>query len=143
MPYRIAATLAAVLGTSLGAQAAPQYRVEMLPGLDGGASFNAVGINNRGDVAGYSENSAGSRSFIYNKDGFSFLPQSGNSSVPVAINNRGQVLYNANTASGQTQPFLYGPKGALNINPDPGNWGMGRALSSSGQAVGNIGDKNF
>lgn len=143
MPYRIAATLALALLTSMNAQGAPKYRVEVLPKIDGTASFNAVALNNRGDITGYSENGLSSRSFIYNKDGFSFLPQSGSFSLPVDINNRGQVLYNATASDGHTQPFLYGSQGALNISPGSGASGMGRALSSSGHVAGSFADRLF
>ncbi|WP_169517023.1 hypothetical protein [Azohydromonas australica] len=143
MQYQFAALSVVASLASLAVQAAPGYRVEMLPDTTGGTAFNAVAINNRGEVLGYGENDLTSRSFIYSKGSFTFLPQDGSRSLPVDINNHGQALYNSVTGDGYTQPFLYGGGGSINISPGVNASGLGRALSSSGYAVGSFSDRNF
>lgn len=117
--------------------------MEMLPDTDDETAFNAVAINNRGEILGYGENDLTSRSFIYDKGRFSFLPQDGSRSLPVDINNHGQALYNSITGDGHTQPFLFGGGGSINISPGVNASGLGRALSNSGYAVGSFSDRNF
>lgn len=131
---------AALLG--LSAQAAPKYRIERLPAVDGG-EFNAVALNDRGQIAGYTESGTAPRGFVYDAKGFSFLSPAGSFSMPVDINEHGQVLFNAAAAGGLTQPFILGPRGSVNINPTAALPGVGRALSSSGLAVGDSGGRTF
>ncbi|WP_157265295.1 PEPxxWA-CTERM sorting domain-containing protein [Azohydromonas aeria] len=146
-PYFHAQSFVALALTALGisvAQAVPLYRVQALPAANSGDGFfNAVALNNRGDVAGYAADAQGSRSFVWTRGGFSYLPQAGASSLPVDINNRGQVLFNASGANGTTQPFLFNREGGVNISPAAGGAGFGRALSSNGLAVGDAGGRSF
>lgn len=137
----VAFALAAVALSA--AQAVPLYRVQALPAAGSGDGFfNAVALNNRGAVVGYAESGLGSRAFVWNRGGFNDLPQAGVWNLPVDINNRGQVLFNAG-ANGATQPFLFNYEGGVNISPAAGGLGFGRALSSQGHAVGDSGGRPF
>jgi probable HAF family extracellular repeat protein len=101
------AVVAAVLmgtGPATGQPASPgqQYSITDLGTLPSGNESGATGINNRGQVVGYSGTASGSHAFLW-QDGkmtdLGTLP-GGDFSMANDINDRGQVVGSSNTASG-------------------------------------------
>jgi probable HAF family extracellular repeat protein len=82
--------------------------------LGGGYSF-AFGINDAGQVVGYSDTAAGaSHAFITGPDGVGMTDLGtlgGYSSYALGINDAGQVVGRSDTAAGASHAFITGPDG--------------------------------
>jgi probable HAF family extracellular repeat protein len=85
-------------------------------GTIGGNGSEATGINNEGQVVGYSYTSSGlAHAFIWNSGTMTDLGTlGGNNSVAFDINDAGQVVgySSTSTSSGQTHAFLNNPPAA-------------------------------
>ena len=118
-------------------------------GTLGGISGIGNGINDSGQVAGYSQNAAGTyRAFISNGAAISDIGDlGGGSAVGYAINDLGQVVGSAVTADGSNHPFLYsnGQMTDLGTLGSPnGNawWNTATGVNNSGTVTGTSYDAN-
>jgi len=106
-----------------------------------GSVSRAEGINNIGQVVGYSYTSSGDFSvFLWspstgmqdlgNLDGFQCIPHD--------INDAGEIVgYAYVEGSSNAYPFLWSPStGLLNLGSLGGNWGWAYAINNAGQVVG-------
>ena len=106
--------------------------------LAGGTSSWAFGINNSGQVAGYSGTASGfNHAFISGANGGALRDLGtlgGRFSFGLALNNYGQVTGRAETSAGQTHAFLSGVNGGP--LQDLGTLG---GFSSAGNAINDLG----
>lgn len=120
------------------ANAAAEYMVTDL-GTLGGNCAEANGLNNRGQVVGWSLDADGRhQAFVWQNGrmtGLGFLP-GGTSSVAMAINNGGEITGYAHISASNWRAFLYVSNSMINI----GTWGsinsMGRAINDQGAISG-------
>ena len=108
--------------------------------LPGGVCSWSTGINDNGQVAGYSQDSAGtSQAFLYSggaMTGLGTLPGYV-ASVANGINNSGQVVGYAQDSSGHKEAFLYSGGAMTDLGTLPGYSGsVATAINDSGQVVG-------
>ncbi len=119
------------------AHARPPYIVTDLGALVGDNSL-ATGINNSGQVVGWTNNVAGStttHAFLYSGGSVTDLGTlGGNKSTANAINNSGQVVGSSNDASGGFYAFLYSGGSMTNIGSPVKGTGFG--INNSGQVAG-------
>lgn len=116
------------------AHAVAEYSVTDL-GTLGGQQAEATGMNNRGQVVGWSVDADGRpQAFVWQNGrmtGLGFLP-GGTSSVARAINNGGDITGYAHIAANQWRAFLYTGNQMINI----GTWGN---VNSQGTAINDLG----
>jgi probable HAF family extracellular repeat protein len=113
----------------------PRYRVTKL-GAVAGSNTIAQGINNSGDVVGYSQNSNGGHAFRYSGGRMMDLGTLGGVySQAYAINDNGQVVGDAYTSVNFEQAFLYSG-GAMTDLPSSGMYAWARGINNNGQIVG-------
>lgn len=110
-------------------------------GTLGGTSGIGNGINASGQVAGYSQNAAGTyRAFLSNGGALTDIGDlGGGSAVAYGINDVGQVVGSAVTANGENHPFLFsGGKmidlGTLGSTGD--DWNSAQSVNNSGVVTG-------
>ena len=108
----------------------------------GGGFTKAYGLNDSGQVAGSSNNSAGTqRAFITGPDGVGMTdlgtPSANSRSEAYGINNAGQVVGYSVTPEGAPRAFMTGP-GGMGIRDLFG--GVAQDINAAGQVVGGTGD---
>lgn len=141
---RAGPTFAVVLGllfvsniapATAAAPAAAGYRIVDL-GTLGGSVSNAQGINDHGQVVGYSTTAAGEgHAFLWSGGRMRDLGTLGGSySVALDINNHGDVVGYSITAAGEGYPFLWSGGRMTNLG---GLYCSARAINDRGQVVGN------
>jgi probable HAF family extracellular repeat protein len=112
-------------------------------GTLGGTSGIGNAINRLGQVAGYSQNSAGTyRGFFTSGETLVDIGDlGGGSAVAYGINDKGQVIGSAVTASGDNHPFLYTngrmtDLGTLGSPTGSGWWNAAQGVNNSGAVTG-------
>lgn len=118
-----------------------QYSATDLGSLSGSNGSAALGINNSGQVVGYSSTSNGySHAFLYNGGNMSDLGTlgGGSESYSEGINDSGQVVGYAFTSDGLAHAFLYSGGALMDLGTLQGPSGVSYAygINSSGQIVG-------
>lgn len=135
-------TLLAVAGLALGsgaAIAATNYTITDLGTLITGGMSYATGINNNGQVVGWSaefDTTTGTTAFVW--DSANKMQSLGTSGAATAINGAGQVVGYSKAADGSYQAFLY--SGGM-LQPLGSSYGMNSsayAINSSGLIGGTI-----
>lgn len=114
------------------------YRLEML-GTLGGTSSVAYGINDVGQIVGYSHLSGYSyiRAFLYEDGVMSNLGLFGGySSTAYDINNAGQIVGESDINSSYSHAFLYQNGVMTDLGTFGGNSSVARMINESGQIVG-------
>jgi probable HAF family extracellular repeat protein len=144
-PARILAGISIVLlGARLWASAppAPSYRITDL-GTLGGERTTALGINNRGDVVGYSLNAKGlTRAFLYSGGSLIDLGTlGGDESFAYRISDNGIVVGRAQDADGRFHAFVTTTSGgAIELQMlDPqadGDYGVATGVNRLGEVAG-------
>jgi probable HAF family extracellular repeat protein len=112
-----------------------QYTITDLGNLSGGTYSAAAGINNLGQVVGYTWNGVSDHAFLYSGGSMQDLGTlpGGTGAVAVGINNAGQIVgYSYNSSStGNLNAFIYSTGSMQNIGPlNP------EAINNLGQVVG-------
>jgi probable HAF family extracellular repeat protein len=111
-------------------------------GTLGGNSAIGNGINASGQVAGYSQNSAGTyRAFVTSNGTMSDIGDlGGGSAVGYAINDAGDVVGSAVTAEGENHPFLYSGGKMIDLgtlgSSDNNWWNVAQGINNSAVVVG-------
>ena len=132
-----------MLGSSLldcpgVAAAALEYEVIDL-GTLGGTSSVAQGVNDRGQVVGWSLDADGrTQAFFWQNGtmtGLGFLP-GGTSSVANAINNNGEITGNADVSPTNFHAFLYASNNLVDLGTLGGPNSCGRAINDRGDITG-------
>src|SRR6266568_4114010 len=139
--YRKEILVLLVLGCAFGTLAAgpSPYTITDLGGLSGSPSANVSGINNLGQVVGTSANHA----FLWENGTMTDLGTLGGSlSVANAINDRGQVVGESTTASGEKHAFLW-DHGVMKDLGTPGETSSAQCINGHGDIVGAISGKNL
>jgi len=139
--YRKEILVLLVLGCAFGTLAAgpSPYTITDLGGLSGSPSANVSGINNLGQVVGTSANHA----FLWENGTMTDLGTLGGSlSVANAINDRGQVVGESTTASGEKHAFLW-DHGVMKDLGTPGETSSAHCINGQGDIVGAISGKNL
>ena len=139
----IAAFGASLLASVCLAKAAPEYTRIDLGSLGGvnnqGAASVGIGMNNSGQVVGVSvlsDNTTG-HAFLYSGGPLQDLGTLGGSkSIAEGINNLGDVVGMADTASGDKHAFLYSGGTMHDLGTLGGNRSTATAINDSGQIVG-------
>ncbi len=133
----VALLLSLVIG---GPSGAAEYSVTDL-GTLGGATSDAEGINNSGQVVGSAFLSSGQKhAFLYSNGTMADLGTlGGTSSAAWGVNDGGQVVGGATTVS-SGYAFVYS-NGTMTELPTPS--GLAYAINGSGQIVGNAGGQAF
>ena len=135
---------ALALGWAVPSTAQAGYIITDL-GTLGGNSSTATGINNSGQVAGYSY-TTGNRpfhAFLYDGSLHDLGTLGGNFSQATGINNSGQVVGYSNTANGRFDAFLYDNGSLIDLNSllpagsDFAYLTIAYAINDNGQIVGN------
>jgi len=118
------------------AQAMPVYSVTDL-GTLGGNSY-ALGLNNNGDVVGYSYTSAGSiHAFLFSDGLMSDLGALGGSySVASDINDKGTIVGQAENSAGQDHAFVYEKGSMTDLGTLGGTESGAGGINNLGQVVG-------
>ena len=95
----------------------------------------ALAINDRGQIAGYNSQNGG---FLYYQGAATTIPTlGGESSVPVGINDTGDVVGRSHLASRRYAPFLYSRGTLTNLGAQRDSSGdTANAINSNGQIVG-------
>jgi probable HAF family extracellular repeat protein len=106
--------------------------------LPGGTTSVGLGINNAGQVIGYSNTSGATRGFIYTGGVMTSLGSlTGGSSFAYGINDSSQVVGGSVAANGSLHAVLYGAGGApTDIGTLGGVESFARAINNSGQITG-------
>lgn len=115
--------------------------------LPGGLDSSALGINNRGQVVGYSTTSSGNpHAFLFENGVMTDLGTfpGGLVSVASGINNRGQVVGYADTASGDVHAFLFEKGVMTDLGVLPGGiFSEALGINERGQVVGTSTGRGF
>ena len=116
-----------------------EYEFVQLGSL-GGTSGGAVGLNNRGQVVGWSETADGHRhAFLWDADnGMRDLGTLGGAkSEAWSINEKGQVVGASETGDGSTHAFIWDAnKGMIDLGTLGGKTSNAMAINNNGQVVG-------
>jgi probable HAF family extracellular repeat protein len=133
--------LIALLVIGLGLLAAPTLATAGMIDLGtlGGTVSEAYGINNKGEIVGWSTTAAPSRhhAFLYSggvMHDLGTLP-GGTASDAYAINDYGQIV-GSSGAYGGTFAFLYSGGEMINLGAMGGTWSAAYGINNSGQIVG-------
>ncbi|RTL26430.1 MAG: DUF3466 family protein [Burkholderiales bacterium] len=130
---------------ALNAAQAQTSRLTVLGPLYGGVSSYSAGINDSGQVAGYSMGSNGYTAAVWPGNGgvVSLGTLGGTSSFSYAINNAGQVVGASNIADNSgAHAILYGPWTVSSNSPGSdlgtlgGSGSSAQAINNAGQVVG-------
>ncbi len=114
------------------------YTIAGLGGLSGSPFANVAALNNFGQVVGTSGNHA----FLWENGIMTDLGTlGGSSSVANAINDKGQVVGESTTASGEKHAFLW-DNGLMKDLGVPGETSSAHGINSHGYIVGAISGKN-
>ncbi len=130
-----------VLAGALGPVAAGQstYTITGLGGLSGTHFASVTDLNNLGQIVGTSANHA----FLWENGATTDLGTLGGSlSVANAINDKGQVVGESTTASGEKHAFLW-DHGVMKDLGVPGETSSAHGINSHGDIVGAISGKNL
>jgi probable HAF family extracellular repeat protein len=126
-----------LLGTVAAGQS--NYTVTDLGGLSGSRFANVSAINNLGQVVGTSANHA----FLWENGAMTDLGTLGGTlSAANAINDRGQIVGESTTASGEKHAFLW-EHGVMKDLGEPGETSTAHGINSHGEIVGAISGKNL
>ena len=136
--FRLIFAIAAWELISLPAVAAPEYWVTDLGTLGGDASA-ALGINDRGQVVGWSQDSDGrTQAFVWQNGtmtGLGFLP-GGTTSVANAIGDQGQIAGYSYVSATNFHAFLRAGDGLTDLGTLSGPNSNGRAINNAGEVSG-------
>ena len=107
-------------------------------GSSGGEAALAFGVNDAGQVVGYSFTTTGhSHAFLYSNSVMQDLGTLGGAIASAfGINASGQVTGSSTTAAGETHAFLYSNGVMQDLNMLGGPYSSGVAINSSGQVTG-------
>ncbi len=124
-----------------GVAAAPTYQVEDLGTLTGDSASVAIGINQSGDVVGWSVGPTGTRAFLYtDEDGMTALPAPPGRPVTHAraVSGNGTVVGTASTGGSDIGHAVRWQSGtALDLGTlGTGTFSEGRGVNTAGVAVG-------
>ena len=117
--------------------------VQSLGTLPGGSRSDATGINDSGQIVGWSNTSGGAYlAFLYSGTSMQELGTLGGpDSYGLGINDSGQVVgYSYTGASNPSRAFLFGGGSMTNVG---GIVGVAYAINNNGQVVGQTGDSAF
>lgn len=117
---------------ALPAQAAPLYTVTALP-----TGFNSYDINNLGQISGYVQTELGgaTHAALYSGGSITELGGFGGSAgFARALNDAGQVIGTASTASGEFHGFLYTGGSLVDLGPNANAQG----INARGDVVGQL-----
>jgi probable HAF family extracellular repeat protein len=125
-----------VVGTTFGGsgeQHAVLYQEGQITDLGQG---RALAINKRGQVVGGTVIVDVTHAFLYSRNELLDLGTlGGETSIAIDINDGGEVVGNAQTATGQSRAFLYSDGAMLEL-PIPGETSSAAAINRHGQVVG-------
>ncbi|HEY4904292.1 MAG TPA: hypothetical protein VIH89_12530 [Candidatus Sulfotelmatobacter sp.] len=111
-------------------------------GTLGGDSAIGLGINSSSQIAGYSQNAAGTyRAFLATDGKLTDIGDlGGGSAVGYAINDVGQVVGSAVTSDGENHPFLYSAGQMIDLgtlgSANTSWWNAAQGINNSGVVVG-------
>jgi len=136
--FRFLSILAAVGFSTAGGFAAVEYEVVDLGTLGGGASA-ALGINDRAQVVGWSQDADGRiQAFRWQNgsmDGLGFLP-GGTGSVAHAVNNNGEITGYAYVSATNYHAFLYAGSNLADLGTLGGPHSKGLAINNKTELAG-------
>ncbi len=97
----------------------------------------ATGINNNGQITGFATSGIYEHAFLYSGGSMRDLGTLGGAfSTPTHINDRGQVVGNADTTNGGRHAFLYNGSGSLQDLGTFGGSSSAACINNQGQIVG-------
>ncbi len=136
--FRLLSILAAVGFSTAGGFAAVEYEVVDLGTLGGGASA-ALGINDRGQAVGWSQDADGRiQAFRWQNGsmaGLGFLP-GGTGSVAHAVNNSGDITGQAHVSETNVHAFLHASNNLVDLGTLGGFNSWGRGINNHGDVIG-------
>lgn len=141
---RIAIFLATIFSASISGMVHADWSIKGL-GTLGGADSYAYGINDSGQVVGYSSLAGDyprdSHAFLTGPNGIGITDLGtlgGRESLATAINDSGQVVGWSDTASGSSHAFITGPNGIgmTDLGTLGGSFSKATGINDSGQVVG-------
>lgn len=138
--------LATALGLTFSALTAKAATYNITDLGSFGTQSVAYGINNNGQIVGYSDTAAGQRAFLYSNGTMTDLgiPAGGYGSYAVDINDSSQVVGVAATADGYQRAFLYNNGAMTDVGAYSANYprSVASAINSIGQIVGEVSPAN-
>ncbi|MDJ0789457.1 MAG: HAF repeat-containing protein [Myxococcota bacterium] len=108
----------------------------------GGRSSRALGINNAGEVVGYSDDAQGARrGFVDVGSGMRELGTLGGSfSIAYAINESGVIVGSSQTPAGDVRAVRFEAAGPVDLGTVGGGYSQARAIDSAGRVAGQSDD---
>ncbi len=146
---KIPSFLAASLLSALSLNAAVRYSVTDLGTLPGDEGSSATGINNSGQIVGYSYTVSSSpgntfyvtHAFVYSNEAMQPLGTlGGTTSSASAINDNGLIIGSSTNADGDLLGFTYSNDAMAPLLPTSDNGGIGNGLNKNGSIVGGNGN---